>query len=501
MYRETKPPVVVRQGRFFRQERVLQPHVASGARTTARALLWATLTVCFLLSCGACSSSSSQGMDQSPRIPAGYESFSDAEIGVSVVKPVGWQVYAHQGTITLKPSCDSRRAVFVHPVFKVAPGADALTFLRNLCDHLVSERPDTVVQSRRTSRDGSLGLLTVTYRDPQDGARLRALYLVNKSGDKGLLSGYQSPAGEFDREGSTFRTVLASLRVESAAFHRTTMRNTAYSSDVHPSITSTINTENLQIKSSTDGTMYLAVPPNWTVNGGNYSLIAVSPDGKMGVTATHDHQPRTFDLRSYLLDHLIPFYGCTGTKISSAQRDEEFIRSQSYLGLPTDARRFEGSTTNGDGLRVRFGILVYATRTVGNSGYVGTLGIYAAPELYDRDRDVLACMALSMQPDREKCMARLRKNLAGLAAASATMSQSNDVVAEAIRTGTANINRAIDKYNYYLSGEEARYSPTENRIFVVDSHLAEYAMNPRYPQEVLVDVPDHLWDQLPHERD
>jgi len=471
-----------------------------------RILLWASLPVGLVLSCGGCGSSNSQGMDESPWLPAGYERFCDAEIGVSMAKPVGWQVYAHRGTITLKPSRDSRRAIFVHPVFEMAPGADVLKFLRSLCGHFLGEHPDAVVQSRQTSRDGSLALLTIAYRDPQDGTELRAEYLVGKSGGEGLLCGYQSPADAFDAESSTFRTVLSSLRIESAAFCRMTIGNAAYSSERgdangQPVAPSTIPTENLRAKSSTDGTMYLAVPPGWTVNGGNFSLIAASPDGKMGVTATHDHQPRTLDVEAYLLDHLMPFYRCTGTKISSSQRDEEFIRSQSHLGVPTDARRFEGSTTNGDGLEVRFAMLVYATRTTENSGYVGTLGIYATPEYYDRDRDVLLCMALSMQPDREKCMAGLRKNLAGLAAASATISQSNDVVTEAIRSGTANINRAIDKYNYYLSGEEARYSPTENRIFVVDSHLAEYAVNPRYPQEVLVDVPDHLWDRLPHERD
>jgi hypothetical protein len=97
-------------------------------------------------------------------------------------------------------------------------------------------------------------------------------------------------------------------------------------------------------------------------------------------------------------------------------------------------------------------------------------------------------------------MSRLRQNLDGLARASKTMSQTSDIVIQGLRSSSANTDRAIDKYNYYLSGEEARYSPLENRIYVVDSNLSNYAVNPNYPQEILTTVPDQLWNNLPHER-
>jgi hypothetical protein len=79
------------------------------------------------------------------------------------------------------------------------------------------------------------------------------------------------------------------------------------------------------------------------------------------------------------------------------------------------------------------------------------------------------------------------------------MAETADVVIQGLRSHTANWDRALDKYNYYLSGEEARYSPLENRIYVVDSHLEKYASNPNYPQEMLTEVPYHLWNKLPHE--
>ena len=77
------------------------------------------------------------------------------------------------------------------------------------------------------------------------------------------------------------------------------------------------------------------------------------------------------------------------------------------------------------------------------------------------------------------------------------MAQTGDVVSQALRSHSATWDKAMDKYNYYLSGEEARYSPSENRIYVVDSNLEKYAGNPRYPQEMLTDVPDQLWNSSP----
>jgi hypothetical protein len=109
-------------------------------------------------------------------------------------------------------------------------------------------------------------------------------------------------------------------------------------------------------------------------------------------------------------------------------------------------------------------------------------------------------MTASMGPNQQEIMRVLHQNLDRLGQASRTMSATGDVVIQGLRSGSANLDRTIDKYNYYLSGEEARYSPLENRVYVVDSHLEQYAGNPRYPQEALTSVPDALWNRLPHER-
>jgi paraquat-inducible protein B len=138
--------------------------------------------------------------------------------------------------------------------------------------------------------------------------------------------------------------------------------------------------------------------------------------------------------------------------------------------------------------------------TLPAGGFVNTIGFYAVPELFERNSRVLYAIAATMSPNQQEIMGRLNENLRRLGQASKTMAETTDVVIRGLRSHTANWDRALDKYNYYLSGEEARYSPLENRIYVVDSNLQKYTSNPNYPQEMLTEVPDQSWNKLPHER-
>jgi hypothetical protein len=174
-----------------------------------------------------------------------------------------------------------------------------------------------------------------------------------------------------------------------------------------------------------------------------------------------------------------------------------FSRSQGYS---SQAENFTGETTQKNGQKVTFWIMVNAATLPHGGGFVSTLGFFAVPELFDRNASVLFAMASSMGPNQQEIMGRLRENLDRLGQASRTIAATGDLVIQGQRSRTANWDRAMDKYNYYLSGEEARYSPLENKIYVVDSRLEKYAGNPRYPQEMLTEVPDHLWNKLPHQR-
>ena len=353
------------------------------------------------------------------------------------------------------------------------------------------------IVSKRSSPDGALAELVVSMKHRPSGTPVKALYLLSIANGQGVLSGYQALPEQFDGIGAVFRTVLKDLKVDAAAFSSAAGKQ-AVDGTKKEVLPPTIDVRTLRITPSDDRTM--SVPPDWHVGGGNVSLVATSPDEQMGITATHDHQPRTFDVVAYFNECLMPFYRCTKTTIRKHEPNKEFIQSQRGIGTSTYAETFEGRTVNGDGVTVDFAIMVYATQAAPRMGYVGTLGFYATPELYARNWVPLYCMAASMHPDTNKIMATLRENLDRLGAASRTISQAGDVVIAGIESSTANLDRAIDKFNYYLSGEEARYSPLENRVYVVDSSVGEYAVNPRYAQERLTDVPDRLWNQLPHER-
>ena len=174
-----------------------------------------------------------------------------------------------------------------------------------------------------------------------------------------------------------------------------------------------------------------------------------------------------------------------------------FSQSQGYASR---AENFIGETTQGDGQRVYFWIMVNAASLPHGGGFVSTVGFYAVPELFERNSRVLYAITASMGPNQQEIMRVLNENLGRLNQASRTISATGDVVIQGLRSGSANLDKAMDKYNYYLSGEEARYSPLENRIYVVDSNLEKYAANPRFPQEMLTEVPDDLWNKLPHRR-
>jgi len=220
----------------------------------------------------------------------------------------------------------------------------------------------------------------------------------------------------------------------------------------------------------------------------------------MGVMATNDGQPATRDPYTYLTKALMPFYKATGTIVRKREPSDaimQFSRSQGYV---SKAENFTGETTTADGKRVYFWIMVNCATLPYGGGFVSTIGFYAVPELFERNGRVLYAMTASMGPDQQVIMGRFNEHLRGLDAASKTISATGDLVIQTLRSSSAASDRIIDKYNYYLSGEEARYSPLENRIYVVDSNLDNYAGNPRFPQEMLTTVPDALWNQLPHLR-
>ncbi|MBF0530725.1 MAG: hypothetical protein HQK55_15960, partial [Deltaproteobacteria bacterium] len=89
----------------------------------------------------------------------------------------------------------------------------------------------------------------------------------------------------------------------------------------------TIDPKSLQIRPSTDNSMFIAVPPDWRVGGGNYALAATSPDEKMGVFSTNDHRPATYNPNQYLLNSLLPFLRCRDAIVKKHEPNHEMMNA------------------------------------------------------------------------------------------------------------------------------------------------------------------------------
>jgi len=433
----------------------------------------------------------------------GYDTYANQDLGISFCKPSNWNVFIADGTVYIKPSLKSPTGVFLTPVLRVHPKMQALSFIRFVYDMAKNVYPDLVLSDKRANSNNTMADVSALFT--KSSIPVKGYYMVSIDNGRGLFCGYEDVKNDFDSKYSALKQILKTLKVQPQVFYNGTSQGQLYggSSPASKNLNPTIDPDRFVTKASFDGTMYIMCPPDWLANGGNYFFIAHSPEGKMGVFTSNDHQPKTFDPQTYLLYHLMPFIQCSNTSVSKAEPNKDYMKMLQSQGIPSNASNFYGETTNGDGLRLKYCILVSASNLQAYGvpgGYVTSYGAFAVPELFDRNFIVLVAMALSITADNSVIMGNLRANLDRLNAASKTISQTGDVTIGMVRNSAASADRVIDKYNYYLTGEEARYSPIENKIYVVDSNLAAYVSNPNYPNEMLTSVPDSKWNTLPHER-
>lgn len=428
----------------------------------------------------------------------GYDAYVNRDLGISFSKPSNWNVFIADGTVYIKPSAQSPTGVFLTPILRAHPKMRALSFVRFVYDMAKKAYPDLVLTDKRANTNDTMAEVSATFTNKN--TPVKGFYIVSINGGRGLFCGYEDVKKNFDGKYMAMRQILKTLKIQPQPFYDGANKGQAYGGSTPNNLGPTIDTSRFVTKGAVDGTMYIACPPDWQAGGGNYFFIAHSPDGGTGVFTSNDHQPKTFDNQSYLMSALMPFLRCSNTTITKTEINYDYMKLLQSQGVPSKAVNFYGETINGTGLHLRYCIMVSATSLGGAGGYVTTYGVFAPPELFDRNFNVLVAMAFSITADNSVIMGNLRANLDRLNAASKTISQTGDVVISGIESGSANTNRAIDKYNYYLSGEDARYSPLENKIYVVDSNLENYASNPNYPQEMLTTVPDNLWNALPHDR-
>jgi hypothetical protein len=439
------------------------------------------------------------GLDQISKSNPAFEKYSEPRLGISFSKPKGWNVSFGNGVVFIRPGAAHESTnVFICPILQAHPQMKALSFLHFMYSLARVQHPEMQIIDKKNNKDDTLGEISVFFEENQ--SKIQGVYLVSISQGRGVFCGYEERRDRFDIQKAVLREVIKTLKIMPLDYDKASKNEQTQTGSNSKNLQPTIDIKKLVIKASSDNSMFLAVPPDWVVGGGNFALAATSPDEKMGVLATNDHQPRIWDPYGYFMQCLMPFYRCINTSIQKKEPNYELMQACQSQGLTANAVNFMGETTQFSGQKVYFWIIVNAVALGNGVGFVSTCGFYATPDLFERNSKVLYAIMSSMNPNQGLIMSRLRQNLDGLARASKTMSQTSDIVIQGLRSSSANTDRAIDKYNYYLSGEEARYSPLENRIYVVDSNLSNYAVNPNYPQEILTTVPDQLWNNLPHER-
>ena len=341
-----------------------------------------------------------------------YEQYSNPQLGVTLSRPKNWGVSVVNGVIVVKQLRESSTCIFLLPVLKAHPKMEAVSFIRFMHDQVLGTPPDIRIEERRSNRTNTFAEVTLRYTNKSTHETMRGFYLVSIEAGRGIFCGYEASALGFDSDHAILKNILKSLKVSPLTFYTGTNNGALHADDrPHVGASPTIDISKLTVKLSADRTMYLAVPPDWTVGGGNYSLIATPPDEKMGVTATNDAQPTTRDPYTYLTKALFPFYRCSGTVIHKREANQDMMRFSQSQGYSSKAENFAGETTQANRQKVRFWIMVNAATAPNGAGFVNTLGFFAVPDLFERNSAVLYAMAASMGPNQQEIMDGSAKTL------------------------------------------------------------------------------------------
>lgn len=443
------------------------------------------------------------GARQSSGRPGGLEPCRLTDQGVELLRPAGWKVSVENGAVFVRSPADDGTQVFFCPLLRPVPGLTALSFVRFAVGQAEAVYESFAIESRRANQAGTLAEVRTRFVDK--GRRLRGFYIVSVDQGRGLFCGYEAPEGTFEPEATLLKKMLPGFRINPQPFDAVAggggTGGTGAAGSGRTGGGPTIDPRSMVVRQGTDGSMFITVPPDWKVGGGNYALAANPPDNSMGVFMTNDHSSFGGDPGSYFQSRLIPFLRCSNVRVTSTVPEQEVMQMAAQQGLQATSVRYRGSATSAEGMNMEFAIVVSLFRVPQyGSGWTTCAGTFARPELFGRNQEVLEAIVRSISPNQAVLQQRQRENSARLAQISRTISETGDIVASTLDSHRQGMNRIIDKYNYHLAGEEARYSQLENRIYVVDQNLSSYASNPNYPQEMLSNVPDDLWNRLPHER-
>lgn len=167
----------------------------------------------------------------------------------------------------------------------------------------------------------------------------------------------------------------------------------AYSSE-----NTTIDTSKLVVKTSSDNTLCISVPPDWTVTGGNPAFMATAPDGIMGVFSTADSSSKMLDPQEYLTRYLLPFFQCKDITIEKREANSETVKMFESAGIKARAENFWINAAGKDGAKLKIMTIISAADNKLGGSIVCCTGFYAPPELFDKNYAALNIIFSSMRP-------------------------------------------------------------------------------------------------------
>jgi len=187
----------------------------------------------------------------------GYDQYAGQQLGISLTKPRNWNVFVSNGIIFVKQSQNSSTGIFLFPILRADPKMEAVSFIRFMHDQALSEHPDLKIEERRSNRNNTVAEVTARYTSKISKEVIRGFYLVSIEGGRGLFSGYEAPAGSFDRNHTILRTVLKNLKVAPVTFYNAARSSQPQAGDraySKKSMAPTIDINKLTVKLSHDRT-------------------------------------------------------------------------------------------------------------------------------------------------------------------------------------------------------------------------------------------------------
>lgn len=442
---------------------------------------------------------------------AGAKIYNDQKRGFSVYVPQGWRINASGKVISISKDTDT--IILFIPLAGLSRNTNSVTLLSILYNMAKKTYPDIKILDKRMTPNGNLAQVMVEYTS-ETRQKIKSQYICRLENGYGMLCGFDSPVGSFNKVQNEFKKALGSIKFNTKAFYQT--QKIAAGSTQTQTQRPAYSFGQMVLKQTQDGGCYGVIPQNWTIGGGlAYGSIVVvaedpNPANSIGAMARTYSLYSGFNYQSagdYFLREVVPNLPSPGqpmfsnVQVTNRYPDQQALNELAKGGLQGTAEAVEFQAyINMYGKTVRCSFTT-SVSSVQGMPIVNIFGIWAPPQIFDSTRNILKQIALSFGTNQSAVQQKINSMNAASSKLSQTLSQTTDIVIAAADSHMQDMNRIIDKYNYYASGEQAYYSEIENKVYVGSSEWGEYMQNPNWTNETMTtNVPDNLWHKIEHDR-